>query len=50
MFSEVTSGGVAAVISNASSVAGVFAGVLVIALAITLGPRLFRAGLRMLKG
>lgn len=38
------------VITDATTVAGVFGGIIAIAVAIKLGPRLFRAGLRMLKG
>lgn len=49
MFAFCSGAGVA-VMANSTTVSGVFGGVLVIAFAVTLGPRLVRAGLRMLKG
>lgn len=40
----------ASVMTDVGTVGAVFGGVIGIALAITLGPRLFKMGLRMMKG
>lgn len=47
---ETTQTAVGAIAGNIPTVGAAFAGVIGVALAITLGPRLFKTGLRLMKG